>query len=64
MRKVVRIAKDQTCHAYEVVILIENVVQLKSLNIYKIHMQKVIASVSRKITMFAFDKMKQLELNV
>jgi hypothetical protein len=64
MQKATRIIKDQTCCAYEVVILVENVVQLKSLNIYKNHMQKVIVKVSRKIAMFAFDKMKQLEPNV
>jgi hypothetical protein len=64
MQKVTRIIEDQTRCAYEVVIPIENVVQLKSLNIYKNHMQKVIVEVSRKIAMFVFDKMKQLEPNV
>jgi hypothetical protein len=48
MRKVIRITKDQARHAYEVVILVDNVVQLKSLNAYKNHMKKIIAKVLGK----------------
>jgi len=40
MQKVVHIAEDQARCAFEVVILVKNVVQLKSLNTYKNHMQK------------------------
>ncbi len=64
MWKVVCITEDQTCCAYEVVILANNVVWLKSLNNYKNHMQKFIAKVFRKIAMFVFDKMKQLDFSV
>jgi hypothetical protein len=41
MQKVARIAKKQAPHASEV-IPIKNVVQLKFLNNYKNHMQKVV----------------------
>jgi hypothetical protein len=58
MGKVVCITEDQARRAYEVVIPIDNVVRLKSLNTYKNHMQKFIAEAFRKITMFVFDKMK------
>jgi Leucine-rich repeat (LRR) protein len=64
MQKVVCIVKNQACRACKVLIHIENVTWLKSLNIYKNHMQKVTVEVSRKIAMFAFDKMKQFEINV
>jgi hypothetical protein len=58
MRKVAHIIKDQAHCAYEVVIHVDNVVWLKSLNTYKNHMQKFIAKASKKIAMFAFDKTK------
>jgi hypothetical protein len=56
--------EDQAHHASKVVTPIKNVVQLKSLNTYKNHMQKITTKMSRKIAMFIFDKMKQLKLNV
>jgi hypothetical protein len=47
MQKTTRIIEDQTCCAFEVVIPVENVVRLKSLNICKNHMQKVIVEVGK-----------------